>query len=158
MRLDYGVELIWRDAPDSGRQIIKALKDGRVVCALLDQDSNLTNSFAPFFGIQAASPSGPIQLAIRHRVPLFTSFIVRTSPLEHRIETVEIPYDLNDQQAAQKALEVYNQRLESFILRYPDQWIWWHRRWRRRPNVNYKEQPELLRSTEEYIKWLDSAV
>ena len=55
-----------------------------------------------------------------------------------------------------KVLEVFSARLESLVRQYPEQWYWWHRRWRRRPGIDYQSTPELLRSTAEYITWLEN--
>ena len=51
-------------------------------------------------------------------------------------------------------IEEYSKTLENLIIKYPDQWVWWHRRWRRRPEIDYKQYPELLPSSIEYVRWI----
>lgn len=155
-RQAYGVEVIWSNASDAARQMITAIRNGRVICALIDQDTKWNSEFSPFFGLEAASPIAPIQLALRYDLPLFTSFIVRSSPMSHQVLTEAIPYRTGDLQAKGKILRTYNERLEKLIRRFPEQYIWWHRRWRRRPGVNYEESPELLRNGLQYRQWLAS--
>ena len=53
-------------------------------------------------------------------------------------------------------LSKYGEILEKHINEDPTQWVWWHRRWRRRPGINYEKNPELLISTNDYIEWIKS--
>lgn len=155
-RKAYGVNVIWGNGPEAPRQIINAIRRGQVVCALIDQDTKLKSEFSPFFGLDAASPIAPVQLAIRYKLPIFTSFIVRTAPMTHQVTTEIIPYDAGDPEAKNKILTKYNERLEKLIRLYPEQYIWWHRRWRRRPGIDYSQSPQLLRTGTEYMQWLST--
>ena len=154
LRASYGVQSIWRDGRQSARDIINAVKDNRVIAALLDQDTNIKSAYAPFFGLPAASPSPPIELAIRYRLPVFTTFVVRKKPGYHHIITERIDYSPEDSNAAIIILTAYNNRLEALIREYPDQWMWWHRRWRRRPEIDYTQHPEQLRGYQQYLHWI----
>ena len=154
LRSGYGVETVWRNDPNGARVLMRALKQGRVAAVLIDQDTSLDNTFSPFFGLDAAHPSAPIRLALRFRTPLFTSFIYRESRGYHRIVTEPLDYDPDDPDAPAKILKIYNQRLERQVKAHPEQWIWWHRRWRRRPGVDYAQFPDELPSTSRYLAWL----
>ncbi len=154
VRSRYGAETIWREDPQAGRKIIRALKHGKIVAALIDQDTSLENEFAPFFGLPAPHPVALIKLAVSYELPIVTSFIVRLKQAHHHIFTERIEYNAKDLQACTHILGVFAERLETFVRRYPEQWLWWHRRWRREPGVNYTQSPEKLRSTGEYLQWL----
>ena len=154
LRKDYGVQTVWRNEPDGARRLMRALKEGRVAAVLIDQDTSLDNLYSPFFDLDAAHPSAPIRLAIRFRAPLLTSFIYRERRGYHCVVTEPIEYDPDDPQAPEKVLAVYNSRLQQQILAHPDQWLWWHRRWRRRPGVDYVKDPDALASTKRYLEWL----
>lgn len=153
-RSAYGVSVIWADAPDGARQIVHALRKGMVICALIDQDTKWKSEFSPFFGLEAASPTAPILLAMRMKVPMFTSFIVRTERLRHVVTTELIDYDASRPDEQLNILRVFNSRLERLIQAHPEQYIWWHRRWRRRPGVDYHLEPWLLPGRSEYANWL----
>ena len=155
LRASYGIETIWRDDAASARKLMTALRTGHIVSSLIDQDVNLKNVFQPFFGIPAASPVAPIRLAIKRDIPIFSSFIVRIDDVHHRIIVESINYDKEDPNAPDYILAVFNRRLEDLICRFPEQWIWWHRRWRRRPGFDYLLHPERLRSTNDYLAWLE---
>ncbi len=154
IRQGYGVENLWRDEAESSKRLVQALRDGKIVAALIDQDVALENTYSTFFGLEAAVPNALIKLAIRREFPLVTSFIVRKSRYHHHVLTERIDYDASDPDVIDKILKVYHQRLEAIIAEYPEQWIWWHRRWRRRPEVNYDTNPEQLRGTKAYVEWM----
>ncbi|MFN8392619.1 MAG: lysophospholipid acyltransferase family protein [Bdellovibrionota bacterium] len=154
LRHSYGVETIWRDEAATPKLWLSALQQGRVVAVLIDQDVALDNAFTSFFGLPAAYPITPIRMAIRRKIPIISSFIVRTAKLQHHVITAPLQYDPDDPQAADHVLRTFNGRLEDLICRFPEQWIWWHRRWRRRPQIDYTKEPERLRSTEDYLAWL----
>lgn len=156
IRNGYDTDTIWRDDPSSTRKLIKQLHEGRVIAILIDQDVDLDMEFAPFFGIEAGSPTGLIKMAIKLNIPIFTTFIVRAPSRRFQIIDQEIKYDPADPQASINVLREYNQRLETLIRRYPAQWIWWHKRWRRRPGVNYRFDIWALRRNPLYLHWLDS--
>jgi KDO2-lipid IV(A) lauroyltransferase len=148
LRKRYGIIVAWRDDPVSLRVLSKAIKSKALVAALIDQDTALESKYSNFFGIDAAYPIAPIKLALRYNLPIMSSFIYRVRRHKHNIVTQQILYDSNNDNAVQNILDVFNQRLENLISAYPDQWIWWHRRWRRQADI--KELP----STKDYIQWL----
>ncbi len=156
IRRKHLLTTIWREDSSSARKLIKALKTGSTIAALIDQDIHLENGYAPFFGLDAASPIAPIRLAVKQRVPIIFSSIERVSPLKHEMVSSMIHYDetASVEDAVQQVLRGYNAELEALIRRHPEHWPWWHRRWRRRPGIDYSKSPELLRSTEEYVSWI----
>jgi Kdo2-lipid IVA lauroyltransferase/acyltransferase len=153
VRKSYGLETIWRKGGTSPSLILKAIRNGKAIGTLIDQDLNLENFYHPFFGLNAAYAIAPIKIAIRFNLPLFTGFMVREKDGRHRVLVEPVEYDINSKDAVEDVLRIYNSRLEEVITQYPEQWIWWHRRWRRRP----KSEGQLIhnRNTYEYIEWLN---
>jgi KDO2-lipid IV(A) lauroyltransferase len=154
LRRRYGAEVIWRNEPKAAKKLLKAFKECQVVAALIDQDTDVQNDFAPFFSLEAAVPSAPIRFAVQRGIPVYSAFIARHARMKHLVFIEEIPYEHDDSGAVQEIIGCYNQRLEGLLRRYPEQWWWWHRRWRRRPEVDYAAEPEKLRSTRDYLLWL----
>ncbi len=153
IRTDYGAKTVWREDNRSLKILAKGLKTKGLVAALIDQDTTLESKFSNFFELDAAYPIAPIKIGIRYQIPIFTSFIYRVRNLKHHIWTEEIKYDPNDENAQQKVLDEYNNRVQNLIKLYPSQWIWWHRRWRRREGKN-GEQDNRIHSTNEYLDFL----
>ncbi len=156
----FGMHTSWREKPRAGVELINALRSGKVVGALIDQDIDLDNRFASFFGLEAVSSVSLIKIALKYHLPIVSSFIVRTAPLHHQIISERIEYEslegqLDDFQLIDHVLKIFNDRLEKLIVQYPDQWVWWHRRWRRRPGVDYRAHPEALMSSSEYLVWIE---
>lgn len=155
LRSAYGVETVWREESSSSGKLLRAIKNKSTVAVLIDQDVDLANSFANFFAVPAASPIAPIKLAIKHKLKIVTAFIVRDGFLSHTIFCDEIVLE-SGVTTAESVLEEFNRRLELLIRKYPEQWLWWHRRWRRRPGEDYIKNPNLLKSTSNYLKWLET--
>jgi KDO2-lipid IV(A) lauroyltransferase len=90
----------------------------------------------PFFGRPARTPVAPVLLALRRRLPLHPIFIRRLADGGHEI-SIEPALDLQrsgDELADVRAgLARISRRFEEEVRRHPDQWMWWHRRWRRQP-------------------------
>ena len=156
IRGEYGMNLLWREDVAIARKLMTALQQGHIVALLIDQDTNLPNSFADFFGLEAAIPISPIRLALRAKVPLFTSFIYRTGWSSHEIKVEEICGLETPALREEEILSLYNSRLEKIIRAHPMQWPWWHKRWRRRPEIDYEKHPEFLLRTTDYVRWLET--
>jgi len=134
-RQDASVRVILRDSPTAGREILQALKRGEVLGMLIDQDTRVKGVMADFFGQKANTPAGPAILAVRRRVPVLAGFIHRESDERHRI-VIYPPLDVQRTGDLDRDVQVnterFNQVIEQEIRRHPDQWVWMHRRWRRK--------------------------
>ncbi len=150
----YGLGLLWRNDNSTSRALLKLLREANIIAALIDQDTNLENTFLPFFGLDAAFPSGIIDFAIKKQIPISTVFITRTKPLHHQIVYEPITGYEQGEEAQKIVISTYTKRLENVIRANPEQWLWWHRRWRRRPEIDYQLHPEQLISTADYLNWL----
>jgi KDO2-lipid IV(A) lauroyltransferase len=132
----HGNQSIDKDDPTRG--LLRALKEGKVVGFLMD--TNMTPQqgiFVDYFGIPACTASGLARIALRTDaavVPGFTlwdprlgKYILRFDPALTLIRTGDLEADL----AANTQL--FTKVIEDFVRRYPDQWLWVHRRWKTRP-------------------------
>lgn len=158
LRTSYGVKVLWRSDAQVVRVISRDMHEGRVIAALIDQDTALPSEFIPFFGVVAAAPFGPVKLAIKAKAALMYSFVVRTGFLKHEIIMAPLPYNSEDPEAVRNSLSLFSQKLEELIRKYPEQWPWWHRRWRRRPGIDYSPGHVHVPSTKDYLSWLSSEI
>jgi lauroyl/myristoyl acyltransferase len=158
LRTKHGGQSLVREENSSNRKLsvklIGALKTGQSLGAFLDQDTTIESDFAPFFGLEASYLTGPVRLAVRYRVKIFTTFIVRVQPMKHRIVSQELHYNPDSPTATSDILKEYSSRLEALLIDYPFQYPWFHRRWRRRPNIDYSRGKVSPRSTDDYIAWI----
>ncbi len=133
-RSDIGMGVI-HDA-DAVRHTPRALRDGRVIAMVSDHDAlGLASTFVPFFGRPAKTPRGPAVFALRLGVPLV--FVVSVREPSGRYALLFEPINVvetGDREADVDAIVLsYTQTLERYIRRYPAQYFWQHRRWRRQP-------------------------
>ena len=119
-------------------KIIRCLQQNEMVAILLDQDSGLTAGvFVDFFGRKACTNKGLALIALKTEAPIIPVYIIRDkmkfrAVFENEIPLIKTGNKTNDVEAN---TQQYNNIIEGFIRRYPDQWFWIHRRWKNRPQT-----------------------
>jgi len=118
------------------RRTPRSLREGRAVAFLSDQGVlGLASTFVPFFGRPAKTPRGPAVFALRLDVPVVFGAAVRQPSGKYRLvfERVAVE-DTGDRDRDVDAIVArYTAALERWVRRYPEQYFWHHRRWRRQP-------------------------
>ena len=136
IRSTHGNFVISKD--DFGRGLLRAVRTGKTVGILMD--TNMTppqGEFVKFFGIDACTGTGLAHLARQTGAAVLPGFML-WEPGERRYvlrfgPEVEMP------RTADKAADILEgtrratAAIEAWIQRYPDQWLWIHRRWKTRP-------------------------
>jgi Kdo2-lipid IVA lauroyltransferase/acyltransferase len=130
------------------RQVLKALRLGESVYMLLDQAMPVREAlFVPFFGRLASTTPAMAMAAQRTGAPTFVAMGVREGQ-KLRLEVegpIPFPTEVAD---GREALVVHTARvtavLEQFIRRYPEQWLWLHRRWKVQPPAEAQALAERL--------------
>jgi Kdo2-lipid IVA lauroyltransferase/acyltransferase len=129
-----GVETVsQRDAPT---RVPRLLRRNGVVGIVGDQDARRAGVFVPFFGRPASTHRGPALFALRFGAPVFACVARRLPGPEVRYEVsgsrVEVPRS-GDLEADVRALTAeLAARLEAEIRVAPEQYFWFHRRWKSR--------------------------
>ena len=121
---------------DAVRQTPRALREGRAVAFLADQGVlGLASTFVPFFGRPAKTPRGPAVFALRLGVPIVFGTAVRQPSGKYRLEfeRVEVEHTGDRDKDIDQIVANYTATLERWVRRYPEQYFWHHRRWRRQP-------------------------
>lgn len=126
------------DKTNSAAEIIRTLRNGGAIGMLADVNSHPKEGvFVPFFGIPACTASGVAMLSIRTNALIVPSFAIWDKAIEkYRIvhEPMIEPAQTGDRDAdIIDTTARYTAAIERVIRRYPDQWIWVHRRWKTRP-------------------------
>ena len=120
----------------SVRAMIKELHNNSVVAMLLDQDAGANGVFVDFFGRSASVAQGASAFSLRTGAIILPTFVRRIGHHRHLIDLKE-PLELintqdkeNDTRAnAKKITDI----LEAYIRRFPEQWLWSHKRWKSTP-------------------------
>ena len=123
---------------DFARGLIAAMRKGETVGVLMDTNMIASQGvFVDFFGIQACTASGVARVALRTGAavvpgftiwdPMLKKYRLRFDPAAKLIRTGNTEADV----VANTAL--FTKIIEDYVRRYPDQWLWVHRRWKTRP-------------------------
>ena len=118
------------------REAIRVLKRGEILAMLADQDARRDGIFVPFLGRQASTHRAPAILSVKYGAPIVTFAVPRLSGWKYRIEFDEpfVAEETGDHERdIQEATGRYTAALERHIRRWPEQWLWMHRRWKTQP-------------------------
>jgi len=122
---------------DPARELLRAMRAGATVGILMD--TNMTppeGVFVDFFGIPACTASGLARIALRTDAAVVPGFTVWDPVLRKYRLRFEPPVPLirtGDNEADILANTArFTKVIEDVVRRYPDQWLWVHRRWKTR--------------------------
>jgi KDO2-lipid IV(A) lauroyltransferase len=134
-----GVPTLFREDPSGGRALLKALRAGKALGILIDQDTKVQSVFVPFFGHLAATPRAAADLALRFGCPVFVGWSRRRGPRAgdgYVLEVDPVPYDAAPPDKEAEVLRITahcTARMEQAIRKAPAEWVWMHRRWKTKP-------------------------
>jgi KDO2-lipid IV(A) lauroyltransferase len=123
------------------RGLIRAVRDGRNVGMLVDQNGGRHGRIAPFFGRPCSTQSAGVSLARRLGVPFSIGTLERRAPGFHRFVLGPPVYVRDDDAGEQEAIEEMNRQLEARVRRRPEDWMWLHRRWRIKADWGFPVEP-----------------
>ncbi|MBI4358827.1 MAG: lysophospholipid acyltransferase family protein [Candidatus Omnitrophica bacterium] len=140
------VSTLYRD--ESPRQVLAELRANHVVGMSADQDiDSVEGVFVPFFGKWAWTPTGPAKIALASGAAIVPAFMLHDRNryrlfIEEPIWPVE---SVSKEKAIGMMTEAWSRVVESYIRRYPDQWVWMHRRWKTQADVadRFRDASEL---------------
>jgi len=136
IRCMHGNRVLHKD--DFARGLLTAMRAGETVGILMD--TNMTppqGVFVEFFGHLACTASGLARVALKTGAAVVPGFMV-WEPDEHRYvlhfgERIVPEIKGNADADAISFTQQCTAAIETWIRRYPDQWLWIHRRWKTRP-------------------------
>lgn len=123
---------------DFARGLLSALKNGETVGILMD--TNMTppqGAFVDFFGIPACTATGPARVALHTDAAVLPAFGVWDKAIgKYRIyfePALQLVRTGDDEADALANTAQFTKVIERYVTKYPDQWLWVHRRWKTRP-------------------------
>jgi Kdo2-lipid IVA lauroyltransferase/acyltransferase len=131
MRAKSNVRSIDRGSAAGSREMIRTLRDGHLLGFLIDQNIRAESVKVPFFGKPALTPIGPARLAIRAGVPVVLIFDERAGG-KHIVRILPPIETTKDDDPVALTARI-TAIIEEQIRRKPEQWVWFHDRWRERP-------------------------
>ena len=136
IRCLHGNQVLHKD--DFARGLLASMRRGETVGILMD--TNMTppqGAFVDFFGHLACTGSGMARVAIKTGAQVLPGFLLWEESTQQYVLrfgaplTLPISDDVEADTLAHTAL--FTKVIEDYIRKYPDQWLWVHRRWKTRP-------------------------
>ena len=131
-----GVDIIRKHS--AARAALRALKNGDLIGIPFDQNAKRSEAvFVPFFGEPAATAGAVARLAMISGAPVVPVFIVRQP--DHRSHRIVIDEAIPVQRTGDVEADVlentrrFVKAVEKNVMKYPEQFLWTHRRFRTRP-------------------------
>jgi KDO2-lipid IV(A) lauroyltransferase len=128
-RQEYSADVIAKDAV--ARKSVRVLRGGGRLTMLVDQAAGRHGIPAPFFGRDVSTFPTPAALAHRFGVPVYAAYSTRLGDgISYRcfLEHVELAPEVD------AATAQLNRILEGYVRAAPEQWWWFHRRFKPRRN------------------------
>jgi KDO2-lipid IV(A) lauroyltransferase len=115
------------------RRVLRALAENQAVAILIDQHIQTSDAvYVDFFDRPAATTSALAAIALRTGAPVLPVFALPMPRGRFRM-VYEHPVD-PPRSDGPDAIREFTQRctdvLEMYVRRYPELWLWMHRRWR----------------------------
>lgn len=120
---------------DKARSPIVAFKKlllGEIVGILMDQNTKMNSVSIDFLGRKANTPIGPAYLAMKTGAPVIPIAIHRLKDDTHLIEVGE---EVMITKSGNQKMDIFentkrcSKAIERFITNYPEEWVWFHKRW-----------------------------
>lgn len=126
------------DKRDAARGLIAALSRNETVGILADQNTSLEEGvFVNFFGTPASTTAGIARVALHTGAAVVPAFCVWDAPTRRYRIQFDPPLAFTMSGDRERDVHAATQQMasiiEKYIRRYPDQWLWIHRRWKTRP-------------------------
>ena len=123
---------------DFARGLLAAMKAGETVGLLMDQNMTPPQGvFVDFFGQPACTASGLARVALRTDAAVIPAFTIWDAVLRKYRVQFDPPLNLvrtgSDEDDVVANTAAFTKVIEDYVRRYPDQWLWVHRRWKTRP-------------------------
>lgn len=136
IRKKWGTEMIFR-AQGVKKECFNQLNKGKVIGLVADQNAARAGVFVDFFGKKAATPTGAAEIAMKAGLPVLPGFLSTRNPDNtltlHILEPIPMR-DTGDHEAdVTHNVQLYTKSVEDFVRKYPAEYLWWHKRWKTRP-------------------------
>jgi Kdo2-lipid IVA lauroyltransferase/acyltransferase len=93
--------------------------------------------FVPFFGVQACTASGMARIAAKTGAAVVPGFLLWEESEQRYVlhfgEELEVVHTGDAEKDALVNTAEFTAAIEGYVRRYPEQWLWMHRRWKTRP-------------------------
>ena len=111
------------------KEIVRKWQDEKSAMTILMDQYTYGGSQLSFLGRPARTVTSAARLAIRTGYPVVVGSFVRIAPYRYRL-VGGTPLTFGKDADRDQATQLLNDRLSEAIRKYPEQYLWMHRRWR----------------------------
>jgi KDO2-lipid IV(A) lauroyltransferase len=129
LRSQFGMKHIYRKS--SLDNMYDVLDRGEILALVSDQDAKKRGVFVKYFNQQASTPKGAARFHIESGAPVIFTICYQNKLNNYTIEFHSIKIDSGA--TIESITQSYTSILEKYIRRFPEQYFWWHRRWKTKP-------------------------
>ena len=137
IRCLHGNKVLHKD--DFARGLLTAMRQGESVGILMD--TNMTppqGVFVDFFGTPACTASGLARVALKTGAAVVPGFLVWEATegqyVLHFGDEIRVEASGDNEADVLGLTQACTSVIETWVRRYPEQWLWIHRRWKTRPD------------------------
>lgn len=121
----------------SGKRIMELLRENNLIGILSDQNvAHYEGVFVDFFGRTACTGVGLAVMAMRSGAPVLPAFMARQKSGKYKFiikPTIEAVCTDNYENDLVVNTQRFTKIIEEVIREYPDQYFWFHQRWKTKP-------------------------
>ena len=131
----------------AAREMLAILRAGETLGILVDLNTlDREGIFVDFFGRPASTTFMVAKLALRTGAAVLPVFAPWDRKRGRFLLKVDPPLSIertgDEEEDVRRLTQQYTRIVEDYVRRYPDQWLWIHRRWKTRP----EGEPEIYSS------------
>jgi len=120
------------------RPMLRTLRAGGTLGILVDLNTQPHEGiFVDFFGIPASTTSGVAALALRTGAAVLPVFVPWDEKRQRFVLHVDPPLVVaptgDEKEDTRQLTYLFTSVVESYVRRFPEQWLWIHKRWNTRP-------------------------
>ncbi|PYS33538.1 MAG: lipid A biosynthesis acyltransferase [Acidobacteria bacterium] len=127
------------DKRSAAREIFRILQSGGTLGILVDLNTQEREGiFVDFFGVKASTTFLVAKLALRTNSDVLPVFAPWNREQQRFLLKIEEPLKIvrsgDEEEDVRRLTQALTSVVEKYVRRYPDQWLWIHRRWKTRPS------------------------
>ena len=136
-RSKFGTGIIQKQS--ALRQMLSLLRNNEEIGILLDQNVQEKDGvYVPLFGKAASTSAGLAAIVMKTKCPVIAAFILPDQKKGQYVIQMSPPIEFVESGNREEDLvantAIYNQHLEDAIKKFPEGWLWGHRRFKTQPD------------------------
>jgi len=142
LRTRFGTEIVPKKK--AMKKLLMGARKNKAIGILLDQNVDWYEGvFVPFMGKPACTNKGLALIAMKTGAPVIPVFSARQPDGRYRVvfeKEVDLVRTGSKIYDTEENTAMFNRIINKYIHWYPEQWFWFHKRWKTRPSCPFPRQ------------------